>query len=160
MDSGKPMSIDELLQFEDQEQDQFLEVVYPAWNGEENLGEYIKRAFFPGLGSDDYQLLKQETKQGLKEGVRMFLQQHNPALRSLYEADLSTFCLDDSTEGALKSRLERTKFVSEQYVADYCREISRGYRVFVYNDSYNKLEKMLNAERAAASASMALRASG
>lgn len=153
------MNIDELLEFEDRERDRFLDVLYPQWNDATSLRAYVQRAFFHELNDCDYQLLRQETKQGLKDGVRDFLQRHDPGLRSLYEADLYKFCLDDATESTIKSQLERTKFVSEQSLIDYCREMCRGYRVFVYNDSYDKLEEMLNAEKVPV-VSAVLRASG
>lgn len=154
------MNIDELLEFEDRERDRFLDVLYPQWNDAVSLRAYIQRAFFHELNDYDYQLLRQETKQGLKDGVRDFLQRHDPSPKSLYEADLYQFGLDDATESAVKSRLQRTRFAREGSLDDYCREMCQGYRGFVYNDSYNKLDEMISAEKVALSASVALHAGG
>ncbi|MCH8003955.1 MAG: hypothetical protein IH934_04975 [Nanoarchaeota archaeon] len=121
-------------QFEDLEQDRFLNQHY----GYDNM-----RQILTNLQPIDHPIVKDETKRGIKEGVEDFLKSNgNPD--SLYLSDLSAFCFDDSTYKRVAQQLNDLH-PNLNCVEAFAEDVCETYRMFVYNESYSRLQQEVNS---------------
>lgn len=95
------------------------------------------RAVLVNLQREQYSLVRGATKEGLEQGVADFLEVQRrigkPAA-SLYEADITRFTWDTSTQ----SRIERCVAVVQpnlENILTYASDVCRTYGDFVLNDS-------------------------
>jgi len=137
-----PAQLKEILGFEEKEQEIFLNTFYPITE--------IKDTFFEEVDTSSYQILRQKTKEGLRQGLQNFLGRQNQQSASIYLVDqevLYEFCSDDSTELAIREQLKDTSFGPHRYLDDYCRDICGGYRLYVLNDSGDRYRERFEASR-------------
>lgn len=137
-----PDRLEEILNFEEEEQEIFLNTFYP-------IAE-VQDTFFEAVDPSSYQMLRQKTKEGLRQGLKNFLGQQNQQSASIYLAGpdvLYEFCSDDSTARAIREQLQDTSFGSQIYLDDYCRDICGGYRLYVLNESGNRYRERFEASR-------------
>ena len=138
-----PSQSEEILKFEEEEQMIFLDTFYPIAG--------IQDTFFEADPSS-YQMLRQKTKEGLRQGVQNFLSRQNPQPASIYLVNkdvLYEFCFDDFTELAIRERLKDTCFGTQRYLDDYCKDVCGGYRLYVLNQSGNRYRERFEASRKA-----------
>jgi len=126
--------LEEILQFEVEEQDRFLATYFP-------LAE--ARNYFPALAEQQYRLLMADTKRGIRQGVQDYLKNVNPVNlssppSSIYLIDLREFSLRHDVVRTVQNEL------SGRYSGhrdSYCREVGEGYGSFLYNYSFDEFKK-------------------
>ncbi len=119
----------DIKSFEDTEMEQFLDKYYDI-----ESTRLILTKITPTL----YPSVRSKTKRGLQKGIEDFLEKQPTPPTSIYHADLRAFCLDDSTSKRIKEELEKMAFSSNER-RDYANDVCKTYRVFMYNESSDRL---------------------
>ncbi|MBR9691658.1 hypothetical protein GOV06_02635 [Candidatus Woesearchaeota archaeon] len=129
------MSIEAVLEFEDKEQDRFLDEFYPIDN--------IKFYFGDNIHDSQYQILRSETKKGIKKGLEEFLEDNAPELKSIYFGDwdiLSDFVYNDDTAKNIKLNISKLEHVDKAHIEEYGTEVCKSYGLFLYQNSFRKFK--------------------
>ena len=113
-------------EFEDIEQEIFLNKYYNYEDTEKVLFQ---------LSYQTYNLVRENTKEGIKEGVDEFLHKNNAP--SLYKSNLNQFSTDESIEKRVKEKIDSID-VHLNFKDDYAKEVSETYRLFIYNESLDR----------------------
>lgn len=139
--AAAPGRLEEILQFEEHEQERFLSTHYSL--------EEVRAVFFEEITPELYQSLYQKTKKGLQKGVTQFLDWRQPRPQTIYQGDLYEFSFDDSTEQAIREELQNTVLGTHHYLDDYCKDVGGGYRMYILNESSRRFRQEFETSKKA-----------